>query len=68
MNKAVHQRNGRVRVSRPWCCLSLQNLLTFSWIKARVEQGALQLQGWYFNSEDGDLLRYNAETLGFEHV
>ncbi len=35
--------------------LSLQNLLTFPWVKAAVDAGKLQLHGWYFDLSDGTL-------------
>jgi carbonic anhydrase len=34
---------------------SLTNLLTFPWVKERVESGALKLHGWYFDLETGSL-------------
>ncbi|WP_243404072.1 carbonic anhydrase [Zavarzinia aquatilis] len=34
---------------------SLDNLLTYPWLKARVEAGDLQLHGWWFDLETGDL-------------
>lgn len=37
---------------------SLDNLLTFPWVKSRVESGTLQLHGWYFDIEYGMLLAY----------
>jgi carbonic anhydrase len=40
--------------------------MTFSWIRERVEQGALALHGWYFDIEQGELLGYNATTRQFE--
>jgi carbonic anhydrase len=39
--------------------VSLNNLMTFSWIRERVEQGKLALHGWYFDIERGELLGYN---------
>ena len=39
--------------------VSLKNLMTFSWIRERVEQGKLALHGWYFDIERGELLGYN---------
>lgn len=38
---------------------SLDNLLTYPWIKLRVEQGTLALHGWYFDIESGALLAYS---------
>jgi carbonic anhydrase len=46
--------------------VSLDNLMTFSWIRERVEQGTLALHGWYFDIERGELLGYNAATRQFE--
>jgi carbonic anhydrase len=46
--------------------VSLNNLMTFSWIRERVEQGKLALHGWYFDIERGELLGYNATTCQFE--
>lgn len=38
---------------------SLQNLLSFPWIKERVEQARLRCHGWYFDIGSGELLRYD---------
>lgn len=46
--------------------VSLENLVTFSWIKERVENGALTLHGWYFDIEQGQLLHFNTTTSRFE--
>ena len=46
--------------------VSLKNLMTFSWIRERVEQGTLTLHGWYFDIGRGELLGYNASTRKFE--
>jgi len=35
--------------------VSLDNLLTFPWIKARVDKGKLTLHGWYFDLETATL-------------
>lgn len=37
--------------------VSLRNLMTFPWIRQRVEADKLQLHGWYFAIETGDLVR-----------
>jgi carbonic anhydrase len=45
------------------CCeheaikVSLGNLQGFPWIADRVRSGQLQLHGWYFDLETGELLR-----------
>ncbi len=46
--------------------VSLDNLMTFAWIRERVEQGTLALHGWYFDIERGELLGYNAAARRFE--
>ena len=45
--------------------LSLDNLMSFPWIRERVEAGKLALHGWYFDIESGELLGYSAETASF---
>lgn len=46
--------------------VSLDNLMTFPWVRERVEQGSLTLHGWYFDIERGELLGYNIATRQFE--
>lgn len=46
--------------------VSLENLMTFPWIRERVESGALTLHGWYFDIERGQLLRYNTASACYE--
>lgn len=46
--------------------VSLDNLLTFPWILERVAQKKLALHGWYFDMEQGELLRYNPLSNRFE--
>jgi len=46
--------------------VSLDNLMTFSWIRERVEQSTLALHGWYFDIERGELLGYSAAARQFE--
>lgn len=46
--------------------ISLRNLMTFPWVRERVESGALALHGWYFDIEHGQLLQYNTTTDAFE--
>ena len=41
--------------------VSLRNLDTFSWVRERAAQGRLQLHGWYFDLDHGELLRYSAD-------
>ena len=45
--------------------ISLDNLMTFNWVRERVEAGQLALHGWYFDIEHGELLRFQAATREF---
>lgn len=45
---------------------SLENLLTFPWIRERVQLGELVLHGWYFNLETGELLAYSPLNAKYE--
>lgn len=45
--------------------LSLENLLTFPWIKERVEAKQLALHGWFFNLNSGSIESYNAAQQTF---
>ena len=46
--------------------VSLSNLMTFPWVRERVEHGTLMLHGWYFDIERGQLLRFTTTTNTFE--
>ncbi len=46
--------------------LSLRNLMTFDWIRKQVENGALQLHGWYFGIASGELKRLDPFTGEFK--
>jgi len=46
--------------------VSLENLMTFPWVRERVEKGVLALHGWYFDIEHGQMLQYNPASRTFE--
>jgi carbonic anhydrase len=46
--------------------VSLQNLMTFPWVRDRVNNGSLFLHGWYFDIEQGQLLQYSPATRTFK--
>ncbi len=48
--------------------VSLENLLTFPFIKSRVMQGSLTLHGWFFNVETGAMSAYDPDSLKFVPV
>jgi len=46
--------------------VSLDNLMTFPWVRERVEEGKLALHGWYFDIEHGQMLQYVPASRTFE--
>jgi carbonic anhydrase len=48
--------------------VSLSNLMTFPWLAERVSRNALALHGWYFDLENGDLLRCDRATGEFTPI
>lgn len=48
--------------------VSLDNLLSFSWVRERLTQGKLSLHGWYFDISAGELLCFNPISGQFESV
>lgn len=45
--------------------ISLGNLITFPWIRERVEQKSLQLHGWHYDMMSGRLLRRDSDDGSF---
>ena len=45
--------------------VSLENLLSYPWVSARVEQGLLTLHGWYFDLHSGALWGYDTDARQF---
>ena len=59
-------RADRARACELWNVrLSLENLLSFPWVKSAVEEGSLSLHGWYFDLQSGELLEYDAAEKAF---
>lgn len=56
------------------CCeheavkISLDNLLTFPWVKTAVDDGKLQTHGWYFDLETATLSILDKATGAFQPV
>lgn len=48
--------------------ISLENLMTFPWLKERVEEGELTLHGLWTDIGEGGLEHYNPKTEKFEPV
>ncbi len=45
--------------------ISLENLLTFPWIRTAADRGDLTLHGWYFDLDNGGLLQLDDQTGEF---
>ncbi|HJA79570.1 carbonic anhydrase [uncultured Desulfovibrio sp.] len=48
--------------------LSVENLLSYPWIRRRVAEHRLSLHAWYFDMEAGDLLAYFPDSEQFESL
>jgi len=48
--------------------ISLDNLMSFPWIRAQVEAGLVMLHGWYFDIDSGTLSQYSKESGRFEEI
>jgi hypothetical protein len=46
--------------------LSLENLVTYPWIRDRLLNETIAIHGWYFDFEGGELWGLNADTHAFE--
>lgn len=44
---------------------SLDNLLTYPWLRRKVDDGRLKLHGWYFDIHSGALMAYSARQQQF---
>jgi carbonic anhydrase len=57
-----------VRIEKAAVFRSLENLMTFPFVRARVERGELQLHGAYFGVAEGSLFVLDKETKEFRSV
>jgi carbonic anhydrase len=48
--------------------VSLENLLTFPWLRAKVQDGGLTLHGWWFDLDAGQLWGIDAPDAEFKMV
>jgi carbonic anhydrase len=48
--------------------ISLDNLMTFPWVRERVEAGRLTLHGWYFDLTQGKLETFDGATSRFQEM
>lgn len=48
--------------------VSIENLLSFPWIKDKCDREKLYIHGWYFDMVGGDLLEYNMIKNAFKNI
>lgn len=48
--------------------VSLRNLVGYPYILERIKDKKLNILGWYFNIEAGNIMAYNADTGFFEEI
>lgn len=48
--------------------VSLDNLMTYPWLKEKVESGRIILHGWYFDISTGRLLSYHPASRQFAAI
>ncbi len=46
----------------------LENLLTYDFVREKFEKGEINLYGWYYIIESGEVYNYNFETKEFELI
>ena len=46
----------------------MRNLLTYPYIRERYEQGRIEIFGWYYIIETGEIFNFNDGTESFELV
>ena len=72
--RVLRELPGASRTAQAQACeqlaisLSLDNLMSFPWIRERVQAGTLALHGWYFDIDTGELLGYSAPSGRFESL
>ncbi len=48
--------------------ISLRNLLTYPYIVKRMKENKLNIFGWHFDIENGDIMAFNPDTSFFEPI
>lgn len=73
--ETVEKTHGESTLSEQLCAceqtsimVSLENLMSFPFIKQRVEAGQLRIHGWYFDVRTGQLLSYRPDADRFVSV
>ncbi|MCP4322479.1 MAG: carbonic anhydrase [Psychromonas sp.] len=73
-NEILSDKSITDQLSRYSCCeqkgiqQSLKNLLTFPWVKERVEAGSLKLHGWRYDLGSSELCAMNDQSGEFTRI
>lgn len=66
LDRSTKPSESRVRVcEQSAILLSLRNLMTFPFIRSRIEDSRLAIHGWFFDIDTGELLGYDLLTKEF---
>ena len=69
LEKASMSKQSRVSICEQIAILiSLNNLVSFPWVKEAIKVGGLHLHGWYFDIKSGNLSEYNWQQEKFEEI
>lgn len=59
------EQNKLIMTEKISVIFQLKNLLTYPTIREKVEEGSLNLRGWYYIMESGEIEYYNEEKKEF---
>ena len=71
VEKSLHDADPQVRqkaLEQAVILLSLNNLMSFPWVREKATQGSLALHGWYFDLKRGVLEEYDPATSSFQAI
>jgi carbonic anhydrase len=66
MHSAAERTNQENLCAKQALLGSMNNLMTFPWIKEKVDAGSVQLHAWYFNLSEGIIDVFKADSQDFE--
>ena len=59
---------GRATIEQINILVQMRNLLTYPYIRERYEQGNIEIFGWYYMIETGEIFNFNDRTETFELI
>ncbi len=65
----IHDQKNKInQCSKLAIINSLANLKSFPWIKSRINDGKLNIHGWYFNIKTGTIEQYDSKLDKFQEL